>query len=86
MVARANIPSRSEASRSSEMRARAELRAVIDRRRHQTNPPGQLATVLDQHTGGLSGSELRHVDARNFSLELDLVVDRDTEQRLVLHG
>ena len=81
MVARANIPSRSRGCALQRDPRAAELRLLVDRSGHQPDAPRQLAAIGQLNARALSGSKLRHVDARDLGLELDLVVDRDAEQR-----
>ena len=62
----------------------AELGFLIDVGSDEADPADPLGAAGNRNARDLAGLELRHVDARNFGLELDLVVDQDLKQRLGL--
>jgi hypothetical protein len=61
------------------------LRSLIDSCRRLANATRELAPILDLDARGLARGERACVYARNFGLKLNFVVDRDSEQRLILH-
>src|SRR5262249_51039561 len=57
----------------------AELAGAIDLRRYQADAADEVRCAVAADAGGRAGIEFQEMDARHLGIELDLVVDRDTE-------